>query len=459
MSNLKSEVIVIGGGLAGLAASVALTDAGFRVSLFERSPRLGGRATSYVLADGEHIDNCQHVTLGCCTNLENFYGRIGVGDKIRFHERLVFAEGSGRRGTIKLSRLPAPLHLVPSFIMFRLLRWNDKWAIARAMLHIIRNTGRPDRSTPISMLDWLKQQKQTQHAIDRFWRTVLVSALNEDLERIDANHGVGVFWKAFLSNPDGFRVGVPSIPLEDVYAPACESIERGGGQVHLRSGVSGLLFNGNRISGVRLENGNEARADFYISAMTFDKLLKILPDAIRNRDAFSTIDKLQVSPITSVHMWFDRIVMRDPFIAALDQTIQWVFNRNGKQVQVVISASRAVSRLSQNEIVERCRKELSLLLAEAAGAELLRSVVIRESAATFSPEPGSDRWRPPQRTWISNFVLAGDWTETGWPATMESAVLSGYRAAEAILEATGRPRRLVRPELPVGRLARWLSGA
>jgi zeta-carotene desaturase len=438
---------------------MALVDIGFRVSLYERSPRLGGRATSYVLPDGEHIDNCQHVTLGCCTNLEDLYARIGVADKIRCHDRLIFGESHGRRGAIKSSALPAPLHLVASFATFRLLDWQDKLAVARGMLRIIRTAGRLKLSTPTSMLDWLKQQNQTQPAIDRFWRTVLVSALNEDLDRIDAVHGVAVFWKAFLSNSRGFRIGVPSVPLEDLYAPAYNSIERGGGKVHLRSGASELLFDGSRITGVRLDNGDEARGDYYISAVTFDRLLKILPDAIRNCDPFSNIEKLQVAPITSVHLWFDRVVMQEPFVASLDQTIQWVFNRTGKHVQIVISASRSLAQRSQKEIVEMCRKELEQLIAETAGAELQRSVVIRENAATFSPEPGSDRWRPSQRTPIPNLMLAGDWTQTGWPATMESAVRSGYRAAEEILGAEGRPLHLVRPELPVTRLARWLSGA
>ena len=154
-------------------------------------------------------------------------------------------------------------------------------------------------------------------------------------------------------------------------------------------------------------------------------------------------------------MWFDRIVMQDPFITPLDQTIQWVFNRTGKHVQIVISASRPLAHLSQKEIVEISRQELSRLLTETDRAELLRSVVIRENAATFSPLPGSDDWRPSQRTSIRNLFLAGDWTQTGWPATMESAVRSGYQAVEAVLAQDGRPLKIVQPELPVTGLARW----
>jgi zeta-carotene desaturase len=454
---VKSEVIVIGGGLAGLSSSIALADSGFRVSLFERSPRLGGRATSYVLPDGEHIDNCQHVTLGCCVNLQDFYSRIGVADKIRYYDRLVFAESTGRRAAIKASRLPAPLHLVPSFARFRLLDWKDRRAVANAMLRIIRSAGQPRLAAATSMLDWLKQEKQTPGAIHRFWRTVLVSALNENLDRIDATHGIAVFWKAFLSNRDGFRVGIPSVPLEQLYASSRERIESNQGNVHTRRGVAELRFDGDHVTGVRLDDGSEANGDYYIAALTFDQLLKILPDGIRNQSPFSDLGNLRVSPITSVHMWFDRAVMQEPFIASLDQTIQWVFNRTGQYLQIVISASHSLSHRSQQDIVELCRKELTRLIPAAGDAELLRSVVIRENAATFSPEPGCDRWRPAQRTPIRNLFLAGDWTQTGWPATMESAVRSGYQAAEAIHALEGRPVRLVQAELPVSGLARWLS--
>jgi squalene-associated FAD-dependent desaturase len=454
---VKSQVIVIGGGLAGLSAAIVLADAGFRISLFEKMPRLGGRATSYVLPDGERIDNCQHVTLGCCVNLQDFYSRIGAADKIRYYDSLLFAESTGRRGGIKAYPLPTPLHLAPSFATFPLLAWKDRRAIARAMLRIMKSNGQAPLAGPISMLDWLKQEKQTTAAIDRFWRTVLVSALNETLDHIDAAHGIAVFWKAFLSNRAGFRVGVPTVPLEELYESSRDRIERGNGRVYTRRGVAELRFDGNRIAGVRLDEGGEEKADYYIAAVPFDRLLKMLPENIRTQEPFSKLQNLGVSPITSVHLWFDRAVMQEPFIASVDQTIQWVFNRSGKYVQIVISASYELRERSQQDIVKLCMNEVGRLLPAAGKATLLRSVVIRENAATFSPEPGCDRWRPDQRTPIENLFLAGDWTQTGWPATMEGAVRSGYKAAEVILAGEKRPQKLVRPDLPVTGLSRWFS--
>jgi squalene-associated FAD-dependent desaturase len=461
------DVIVVGGGLAGLATSVALADRGFRIRLLERHPRLGGRATSYVLPDGEDVDNCQHVTLRCCTNLEEFYRTVGVAEKIRYFDRLVFADSSGHRAAITASRLPPPLHLVPSFATFGLLDWRDKRAIARAMLRIVRTGGQPKLPEGITMLEWLKQQGQTLKAIDRFWRVVLVSALNEDLDHTKAAYGIAVFWKAFLSNPRGFGVGIPTVPLAQLYSAGEERIERTQGEVHTRCGVAELVLSGGRIAGVRADDGREMAANYYVLATTFDRLLRILPENLRNNEPFSELRNLKVSPITSLHFWFDRVVMSEPFITSLDQTIQWVFNKTemygsdatgpGQYLQIVISASHALSRRSKEEIIDVSRKDLAQLLPETARAKLTRCVVVREAAATFSPRPDCDRWRLPQRTSIPNLLLAGDWTQTGWPACMEGAVRSGYQAAEAILTLEGRPAQLVRPELPVTGLAKWWS--
>ena len=463
------HVIVIGGGLAGLSAAVALADAGLRISLFEKSPRLGGRAASYVLGSGEHIDNCQHVTLGCCTNLEDFYARLGVGAKIGYYDRLTFGESTGRRAAMKASLLPAPLHLLPGFVAFPFLKWDDKYAIARAMLRIVGSGGQPKLSVPISMLDWLKQQRQTQRAIDRFWRTVLISALNEELSRIDAGYGIGVFWKAFLSNPKGFVVGIPSVALAELYASCTERIEQNGGRVRTRCGVAELqICAGPRIR-VRLDDGVEVDGDYCVAALTFDRLLQILPEKLQGEPPFSNLRQLRVSPITSIHLWFDQTVMTEPFLTSTDQTIQWVFNKSklyrqeasqgGQYLQIVVSASYGLSQRPQQEIVELCRRELAQLIPATGKAKLLRAVVIRENAATFSPEPGCDNWRPHQRTTIRNLLLAGDWIQTAWPATMESAVRSGYQAAEAILAEEGRPARLLQRDLPATGLARWFARA
>ncbi len=427
-----------------------------RVSVLEKNPRLGGRATSYRLPSGESIDNCQHVTLRCCTNLEDFFRRAGVADKIHFHDQLIFADSKGRRGCIKPSKLPAPLHLAPSFVAFPLLTLRDKFSIARAMLRIVTSGGSPKIGDGTTMLEWLRKEKQTPGAIDHFWRVVLVSALNEELDRTDARYGILVFWKAFLSNSAGFGMGIPAIPLADLYASCCAPIQNHGGEVRTRCLVNQLDLSNGNVAAVRLDGGDEVRGDYYVLAVPFDRLVNLVPEEIRRTEMFTN---LSVSPITGVHMWFDRPVMNEPFLTSIDHTIQWIFNRTNQYIQVVISASRDLANRSQQEIVDVCRHELNELLPAAKEASLLRAVVIRENSATFSPAPGCDRWRPSQRTVVRNLFLAGDWTNTGWPATMESAVRSGYQAAEAILASQGSPASVVQPDMPTTGLARWFVRA
>ncbi len=463
-------MIVIGGGLAGLSSGVALAEAGLRVRLFERRPHLGGRATSYDLPDGTHVDNCQHVTLGCCTNLDDFFRRTGAVSKLRWFDRLYFLDRQGRRGVISAAPLPAPLHLAPSLVRFPSLHWAEKRALLRALRAIVRHGGPPPDTRGVTMLDWLRRRGQPPGAVERFWRVVLVSALNEELDRASAHYGTDVFWKAFLSHRWGFRMGVPSVPLGELYAGCPRPIERAGGEIHTRATVRRLEVEHGRIVGARFDNGELATADFYIAAVPHDVLLTLLPEALVERSAeLAGLRRLQVSPITGVHLLYDRPVMHEPFLTLLDRTVQWIFNKTflysapatrgeGEQyVQLVISASYELLARSRQQIVELASAELADVLPATRTARLLKATVVKEAAATFSPTPEADRWRIGPTTSIPNLLLAGDWTATGWPGTMEGAVRSGYRAAEVILARCGQPRSLLRADLPVEGLAAFFS--
>jgi squalene-associated FAD-dependent desaturase len=464
----SKSVIVIGGGLAGLSSAVALAEAGLRVRLLEMRPHLGGRAASYVLPTGEHVDNCQHVTLGCCTNLDDFYRRVGAEGKIRFFDRLLFATPDGRRGSMESYPLPPPLHMALSFARFPLLGWADKLAIAQALLAIARSGGRPadlSHGEETTMLAWLQKHRQTQQAIRRFWEVILVSALDEDLDRTDARYGIDVFWKAFLSTRGGYRVGIPSVPLGDLYSGCVDAITKRGGEVLVRAGVRGFCVTSAGVEGVEREDGSVETADYYIAAVPQDILPELLPQEIVEREpAFSNLQNLKTSPITGVHLWFDRKVMGEPFLTLLDTTTQWVFNKTalygegaeqgGQYLQLVISASYKLVPRSRQEIIDLCLKELLYVLPATRDAKLVKGTVIKETSATFSPGPGSDRWRPAQKSPLTALFLAGDWTFTGWPSTMEGAVRSGYLAAEAILTEMGAPLKLVCPDLPAEGLCR-----
>jgi squalene-associated FAD-dependent desaturase len=468
----SQSVLVIGGGLAGLACAVALAEAGLEVRLFEKRPHLGGRATSYTLPDGSEVDNCQHVTLGCCTNLADFYRRAGAGDKIRFYDRLYFVDRQGRRSTIEASRLPAPLHMALSFLAFRGLSLADKRAIASALFAIARAGGKPKDIDSISMLEWLHRMKQTPGAIERFWRVVLVSALDEELARTDARYGIDVFWKGFLASGEGYRVGIPSVPLASLYEGCRDAIVKRGGVVRLRSGVREIRMRGREFSSAVLDDGSESTADACVVAVPHSVLLGLLPKEMGEAGGpLEGLRHIRTSPITGVHLWFDRTVMTEPFLTLLDHKTQWVFNKSllyaghgseataskkGQYLQLVISASYDFVPLARQEIIDLCRAELAEVLPATREAKLEKATVIKEVAATFSPEPGVDRLRPAQDFGVKRLFLAGDWTRTGWPSTMEGAVRSGYLAAEAVLSSFGCRKTFLQPDLPAeGLSALW----
>jgi len=429
------------------------------------------------LPDGEHVDNCQHVTLGCCTNLADFYKRVGSADKIKFFDRLFFLDPEGRRGEMQAGMLPAPFHMTGSFAAFAPLTLLDKLSIARAMLDILGAKGHPadlEENGGVSMLEWLRRRGQTQGAIERFWRVVLVSALDEELDRTDARFGVDVFWKAFLSNRTGYRMGVPAVPLANLYDGCKSEIERRGGEVNLRASVRGLKIENGEIAAVRFDEGKEENADAYVFAVPHTALAELLPESVKQSDpSLANLDKIKVSPITGVHFWFDRQVMKEPFVTLLDTRTQWIFNKTelyedingranktdgGQYLQLVVSASYELLPKSRQEIIDLCLSEVRHALPTAREAQLVKATVIKEAAATFSPEPGVDRWRPKQETSVRGLFLAGDWTATGWPATMEGAVRSGYLAAEAVLRVAGAPRKFLQPDLePDGFVAMWLG--
>lgn len=467
-------MIVIGGGLAGLSASVALAEAGWRVRLFEQRPYLGGRATSYVLPDGEHVDNCQHVTFGCCTNLEDFYQRVGVADKIKFFDRLVLRDPQGREGALHAGILPAPLHLAGSFLTFAPLSTKDKLGIARAMFAIIRGRGLPEdvkRNPGISMQQWLEKTGQTKPAIERFWRAVLVSALSEELDCIDARYGIQVFWKSVLESRKGYLMGVPQVELGTLYGVCRTSIESKRGEVNLRAPVRGLRIEGNELKAVVFDGGREELADAFVLAIPHDAINELLPDEVKKaHPELAHLAQIKDAPITGVHLWFDREVMKEPFLTLLDTTTQWVFNKTalhgdknsngagkGQYLQLVISASYDFLQKPRQEIIDLCLAEVRQALPAARDARLLKATVIKEAGATFSPQPGVDLWRPMQETSIQGMFLAGDWTRTGWPATMEGAVRSGYLAAEAVLRKAGTPQGFLQPDLPPDGLMKLLA--
>ncbi len=448
-----SRVAVVGGGLAGLAAGCALASSGFRVTLFERRPYLGGRASSYQHpGTGEVVDNCQHVLLGCCTNLIQFYERLGVENKIRWYDRLTFLEPGGRASVIAPSKLPAPLHNAPAFLRAACLDLSDKLAIGMAMAALAPAAPQDSGET---FLTWLHRHAQTKQAIERFWKPVLVSALNEELDRMSVPYAAQVVRDSFLKSAAAGRMGVPTVPLTELYGVAGDYITSRGGEIRFRSSVESFLPESDDVK--LLVSGEQTSFDFVVFAVPFDVLSRILPQVRAAEPLRKTLARFETSPITGIHLWFDRQITDLDHAVLLDRTIQWMFhkskllgrNEGGSYVELVVSSSKTLVEKSRAEIIELALAELREFFPGARDANLVKSTVIKEIHATYSPKPGVDAYRPGSETVWPRVFLAGDWTATGWPATMEGAVRSGYMAAESVTRAAGmRDASFLVPNLP-----------
>jgi squalene-associated FAD-dependent desaturase len=465
------HVAIVGGGLAGLSAASALVGRGLRITIFESRPRLGGRASSFTdPATGEPVDNCQHVSMSCCTNLADFCRRVGTAELFRREDEVVFLGPDGRTSRLRAGALPAPLHLSGSFLRANYLSWTDRLRVAYGLACLRSSRGdRPGEA----FADWLLRHGQTVRTINLYWATVLVSALNERVEQMDVGHARKVFLDGFLRTRDGYRMEIPLVPLGELYGTRLEGWLRDHDvAVRLTTGVRSVVGDGEGgVAGVSLRDGEAVAADFVVLAVPFDRAPGMLSDDLAARvPALEGVSAMRASPITGVHLWFDRPVCPFDHVVTVGRLIQWVFNHTaiqgrrapgpgeGQYLQLVISASYDLLALDKATIRDAVLAELGEIWPSAREASLLRWWVVTEHGATFAVRPGVEALRPPQRTPVDGLFLAGDWTDTGWPATMEGAVRSGYRAAEGVLEDLGRPAPLVRPGLAAGPLARWLLG-
>jgi squalene-associated FAD-dependent desaturase len=491
----QSTVAVAGGGLAGLAAACALSDAGFRVTLFERRPFLGGRASSWEHpGTGEIVDNCQHVLFRICTNLMEFYHRIGVANRIRWYDEMTFIEPGGRTSVMKSSALPAPLHTAPSFLRFKFLNAVDKLGIARALVPLTL-TAQPD--TGQSFQHWLDQHGQTQQAVERFWRPILVSALSEDLNLISISAAAQVVRES-MKSPAARQMGVPTVPLTELYNAAGDYIRARGGVLQFRRPLDTFTVDSSqvrlRLRGQEEDQANREEAfDYLILALPFDNLDHILPHAPESAPIREKLSHFETSPITGIHLWFDRQISDLDHAVLLDRTIQWMFHKSrlqpmrtrlreereghdfsratpasninrasapegGSYIELVVSSSKTLIDKSRSDIVDLALREVREFFPAARAANLVKSTVIKELHATYSPRPGIDAHRPIAATAWPRVFLAGDWTATGWPATMEGAVRSGYLATEALARTAGlKDSRFLSPDVPATGLMRLFT--
>ena len=434
----RPTVVVIGGGLSGMAAAAALQAAGVAVTLLESRRALGGRAGSFVdPGSGEELDNCQHVLLGCCTNLLDLYDRLNVRHLIHFEPTIRFRGPTGKSyGLTRTRGVPAPSHLSVSFAAFGVLTIREKVAYARAMLAMLR-LGRRGREAlaDVPFGRWLDDHRQPESLVRKMYDPVLVGALNEDCRLASAKYAIQVFQDAMLAHAKGYVVGIPTVPLSRLYdTHPCQDVRLG-------TRVDGLVYAGRSVTGVRLAGGEVIPADAVVLATNHHAVRRWVPDELAAADSrFDGLDRLTSVPILGVHLVFDRPVLPESHVALLDGPLQWLFRKDvdGRAIAGVISAAREWERKPKAESLAAFTAQVNAALG--TDAKLVRGTIVVERRATFAPLPGVDRLRPPQAPpagGIANLFLAGDYTRTGWPATMEGAVRGGYKAADAVLAGVG----------------------
>lgn len=416
-----SRVAVVGAGLAGLAAALELRRLGFEVEIFERSRLVGGKATSFWV-DGVEVDSGQHVFLGCFEHWLAFVRELGLEGELALQNRfevLVLGPG-GIRARLKAADLPAPWHLLPALLGHRLLGLRGRLQLVRALSRARRPVD--PRST---VAEWLRELGQGRWARAAFWDLFLVPALNAPLEQVSAEAGRFVVLTAFLGGPAACRIGWSRVPL----ARIAEAAAARASALHLRTPVTALEVSDGRAVGLRTPAGTRT-FEGVVLAVPPRALARILGEP--QRVGVAGLEAIREQPILDVHLWYEGgpELLEPGFAALVGSPVQWVFEKAPGYLCCSLSAASELVRRPAAELVELCRMELESALPELRRHRLARSAVTRDPQATFVAEPGLHR--PKSSTWLPNLVLAGAWTATGWPATMESAVRSGRTAARLL---------------------------
>jgi squalene-associated FAD-dependent desaturase len=462
----QPQVTIVGGGLAGLAAAAALSSAGVKTRLFERRRQLGGRAGSFWDATaGQWVDHCQHVSMGCCVNHADFCRRMGTDHWFRRHPAVRFIGPDGRTSTLRASRLPAPLHLAPALWGMKFLTPRERLMVMSALKRLTLSESDPPPNITIGQ--WLADHGQSETVIRRFWGVVLVSALSETIEHIAFAAARKVFVDGFMAEPNGHVLEIPTVPLQRLYERISRRLSEQGVEIQTEAHVRRVHCETARSTGIELDGGQTIESDAVIAAVPWRRLADLLSaEQLAAIPGGAMLRDLPSAPISSMHLWFDRPAIPVEHAVLIDRLSQWVFRRPTaagepaharEHCQVVISASRDLAERDREEILEEVLRDIRGTWPESSDAQLLHWRLITQQDAVLSPRPEVAGLRPPQATAISKLFLAGDWTRTGWPSTMEGAVRSGYLAAERVLDSLGRPASFIQPEPRTWLTRRMLS--
>ncbi len=442
-----NPVIVIGGGLAGLAAATRLAEAGIPVRVLEANGYAGGRAASFTDdKTGDWVDHGQHLLIGAYRETRRFFERIGVMDLVRIQSRtrVDFLHSQYGLSSLDCPNWPAPLHLLIGLWRLNHLTWRDK--LMMTGLGPILYATNPDRQPALDHLtvrEWLTRCRQTVRSQREFWDILTIAVLNEKPESASAALFIKVLREAFLFRAEHSRVWLPKTALGQLYPPAAQHyLEQRGSSIRFHSLVRRLRFSGDRLRKIELKTGEQLEVDQVICAIPPSSLAAILPDAVKAAH-FTYLDRFEASCIIGVNLWWDRPILDQPFVGLIDSPVEWVFDKSqlydpalacGRHLALVISAANDFADWSKADLIALGLRELRRFFPAARTSEPYHASVIKNRRATFAQRAGMGQFRPAASTPFRNFQLAGDWTDTGLPATIESAVLSGHRAAEWALQ-------------------------
>jgi len=452
--------VVLGGGVAGIATAVYLLDQGFRVDLIEARGFLGGRSFSFADKErGVAVDNGQHVIIKACSQFLDLLQRLGALDRWHQQPRLLLPilDSRGKSGSLSSSRLPSPFHLAPSFFRYSHLGFRDKFLVALALARAKFTDRHQPYLEQITFKEWLDRQGQTERAVQNFWNLLLMPTLNDQVQDVSASLGLMIVQEGMLAGSHSADLGYAQEGLLDALgAPAQEYLTNREARLILGSPVRSLTIKSGQVQAVELSSGESWSGQIFVSALPFDALLRVLPPEALEMPYFQALTGLESSPIVNIHLWYDREVMTQDFVAFVDGPLQWVFNKSriyaksGLGIKKLESADRPGSNAGQyicislsaaweyidqprEALSERFIDEMARVFPEAKKSRVERAVVVKQRQATFRCLPGVNARRPDSPTPYSNLFLAGEWTNTGWPSTMESAARSGYNAAQAVL--------------------------
>lgn len=465
------QIIVVGGGLAGIAAAISLSESGYRVTLVEAKNRLGGRVGSFDDAiSGQPIDYCQHVGMACCTNFVAFLELLAIEKEWEKQEILHFFSKQGVHLPLHAARFPAPLHLSGLLLRWPELGWNDRLQIAWGLFRLMRLKPVVEHDQTLA-IDWLQSIGQSPSAIANFWATILVSALGEQIDRVTLGATRKVLIDGFATNRSAYHLLVPQQRLSTLIgSSAITKLEASGAVLQLSSPVKGLRWKVSVCQGVELRDGSVLNADSVVIAVPWHQVDRLFLDS--RMDAPETVrlwlDRpctLESSPITGVHTWWDKPWLDQPHAILIDRLCQWVFEHpeaqpersNEYYYQIVISGSRHLPRGGPQATLDAVVEDLRAIFPKAGVANLLRGKVVTDPNSVFSVTKGAFQARPRVDLFAKNRLwLCGDWTNTGWPATMEGAIRSGFAVTESVTQRDGERQPWIEKDLARGWLSRVL---